>query len=490
MIERRLRRQLSDALTRYRRTLLAKRLAIGWLILAAMAGLLIAANLNSGFYVRGAIAAFIALSVMFTLAIYYLTWPAASSTQRIAKRIEAQYPELETRLLTAIEQQPQLPGERYGYLQQNVIQEAVVHGYHHDWRNIVPTWRYGLTHLVCLLALAALVTSTVGLFRYIEPTEQDWLSVFVPNRSEPRTPTKLVEIEPGNAAIERGTGLLVLAHFSGGLPKDVSLIVTQSQSDDARQIPMNQSLHDPTFGGRVRAIDAPLDYRIVYDGRRSDLFHIDVFEYPALQQADANLDFPDYTGKESTLVQDVRHVTAVEGTEVTLLCQLNKPVTEATLQGGDESPLALMADSAAPALYKITISLTRSRRLKLYLKDDLGRENKHPPEFILTAIPNLRPTVQMQFPSRDVEVSPLEELQLTARVSDDFGVARYGLRYQMGDGDEQELVLGTSGVACRKDHRLSPVGLRRSGGEARPVTVLLRLCRRYRPRWRYATGHE
>ena len=109
-----------------------------------------------------------------------------------------------------------------------------------------------------------------------------------------------------------------------------------------------------------------------------------------------------------------------------------------------------MADSAVPSLYKATITLNRSQRLKLYLKDYADRENKHPPEFILTAIPNRPPSVRMNFPSRDVEVSPLEELQLTARVSDDFRLVRYGIRYQVGGAEETEVVLGKSGAPSEK----------------------------------------
>ena len=53
---------------------------------------------------------------------------------------------------------------------------------------------------------------------------------------------------------------------------------------------------------------------------RATSFHVTVFDYPELVRADAELVFPEYTSLEPAVVEDVRHVTAVEGTKLTLVC--------------------------------------------------------------------------------------------------------------------------------------------------------------------------
>ncbi len=78
------------------------------------------------------------------------------------------------------------------------------------------------------------------------------------------------------------------------------------------------------------------------------------------------------------------------------------------------------------------------------MEDDAGRVNKQPPEFVITVTPNRRADLELAFPSRDVEVSPIEELQLIARVWDDYELNRVGLTYQLGDGAPQEILIGTS----------------------------------------------
>ena len=94
---------------------------------------------------------------------------------------------------------------------------------------------------------------------------------------------------------------------------------------------MTRSLEDPTFAGRVESVDADLAYRVEFDGRSTETYRVRVFEYPELERADARLAFPSYTSLEPKTVEDIRHVTAVEGTELTLLCHLNKQVTGARL---------------------------------------------------------------------------------------------------------------------------------------------------------------
>ena len=296
--------------------------------------------------------------------VWVLSWRAARDPHWIARRIEDKYPQLQARLLTAIEQRPELPDGRYGYLQTQVIQEAVFHGYRHDWRYVLSSRAYAFAVLACLLSCGAIVLATVGLFRYLEPQPFRLAPLLGLDRSA-TTPlsTRLVSVDPGDASIEKGTSLLVLAKFDGHLPLDCTLELIDQTNTDERQISMKQSLEDPVFGGRIPAVDEELAYRIRYGNQRSQEYRVTVFEYPALQTADAVFDFPDYTSLETKTVQDVRHVTAVEGTRLTLLCHLNKPVARATLEEDGGESLRLEPDPADPATCTITFPLTQSRRL-------------------------------------------------------------------------------------------------------------------------------
>jgi len=458
-IDRRLRRQLDEVAARYRRLRAAAQLSALWILLAVLAAVLLGLNRQAGFYLAGETTIFIVLGAVTTLIVLLLAWRSARDPRWVARRIERQFPQLEARLLTAIEQQPATRNGQYDFLQYQVIQEALFHGYRHDWRKTLPPARYAMIHLVCLGALATYIVAALGLYQLIEPKPFRWAPILgLRDDAQPLSATKLVSVDPGDTSVEQGTSLLILAEFEGRLPFDCLLEVTDPATATTRRMAMKQSLEDPVFGARIESLDAPRAYRVIHDGRRSQDYQVDVFRYPALERADARLEFPDYTGLDSKSVEDVRHVTAVEGTSVTLICHLNQPHVSATLTAEDGTSLEMDHQADDAATRTATMTLTQSQRWTLQLEDSAGRTNKQPPEFLMTVVPNRPATLEMAFPSRDVQVSPLEELQLTARMADDYGLHRYGLSYQMAGDELEEVVLGQSARVADKmavDHLLA-----------------------------------
>ena len=160
-----------------------------------------------------------------------------------------------------------------------------------------------------------------------------------------------VQVDPGDAELERGSPLLVIARFNGTAPPDASLVVDGDVPGPSRR-PMTRSLEDPTFAGRVESVQSDLAYRVEFDGRSTVSYHVRVFEYPELRRADAHLVFPAYTGLEPKIVEDIRHVTAVEGTELTLhLPAQQGRRRRPTLVDKDGKAIDLKSGSAQPHTY-------------------------------------------------------------------------------------------------------------------------------------------
>src|SRR5262249_34657160 len=122
-----------------------------------------------------------------------------------------------------------------------------------------------------------------------------------------RADSSRVEVDPGNTEIERGSVLLVVARFHGLLPPDANLVVEAAARSPPRRA-MTRSLEDPTFAARVPSVESDLDYRVEFEGRTTDTYHVRVFEYPELRRTDAHLVFPRYTALEPKIVEDIRHV--------------------------------------------------------------------------------------------------------------------------------------------------------------------------------------
>ncbi|MCH8045951.1 MAG: hypothetical protein IID44_19735 [Planctomycetes bacterium] len=448
MIDHQLAKQLDPVASRIRLSRLGIALAAVWLVAAAAGAAVLMLGRDRGWELTSMVPV-LAIAALSAASLFgWLAMRSAGNYTALAQRIEAKFPDLNAALLTAVEQQPALPDGRYGFLQDHVLRTAFYHSQHHRWRRAAPMWRMVAAHTAnvagCVLLVGVLVglaTTTAAIVA--EPEGLDFASVAVPVAAE-----FAAAIEPGNTEIERGTSLLVLARFKGHLPPGATLLYTTADGEQ-RRLGMSKSLDDPVFGARIASVQQPLTYRVEFERQTSDEYHATVFDFPQLTRADVKLEYPSYTHKEDRLIQDVRIVSAVEGTDVTLICHVNKPLDDARLvEAGDADeeaePLKLENTSAEPLVYRVTLKLDRSRRLKLHLIDDEGRRNKTPPEFVLNMLPNRPPDLKLVLPARDVQVSPIEELEVMASVWDDFGLSRVGMSFAMAGTPATEIVLASS----------------------------------------------
>ncbi|HJT34627.1 MAG TPA: hypothetical protein VJ783_21535 [Pirellulales bacterium] len=466
MIEHRLRQQLDKVADRLRRLWLWRGLAAAWL-LAALAGVIVfGIGAATGWQPRHPVGWVGVVAVAAAAAAMILAWAAGRDDHALALRIEAAHPELRSCLLTAIEQRPELPLGHFRFLQEAVIRQALRHAYGHAWERIVPTRRIAAAMManaaalvLLLFVLASLSSSTSARSAVAGRTGSD---------TAPAGGQLSVAIEPGDTEVEKGASLLVLARYTGDQPAGATLVF-QSPGGEPARLSMAKSLDDPVFGGRIPTVEAPLDYHVQLDDYTSTTFHVRVFEYPRLVQADARLVYPEYTSLAERLIEDVRTVSAVEGTELTLICRLNKPVASATLTQKNGEPIVLAATDDE-SVYQATLPCDHSRRLQLQLVDAEGRRNKTPAEFIIDVLPNKPPDLKLAFPGHDIEVSPLEETDVKATAWDDFGLERFGLSFAITGQEPTEVVLGER-AAAKERQELAHV-IRLEELEAQPDQLL------------------
>ncbi len=250
--------------------------------------------------------------------------------------------------------------------------------------------------------------------------------------------------------LERGTSLIVTAHFPGlETIADQAELVCLAEDGSERRFPMKQTLDDPILSAFVASVDASLRYQVVSERYQSEIFTAEVFDYPALTRADAELKFPDYTGMQPKRIEDTVRVTAVEGTQLLWELNLNKPVDRATLVDTAGNRIELQVSGEEPTRYLTNFEMTQTQRWRLELVDAAGRENKFPPELIARVLPNDPPTLKV-VAGGDAAVSPLEEFPVAVEVQDDFGVQRFGVSYLFPGGKSAEIVLGESVPRGRK----------------------------------------
>jgi len=421
-------RELQDVAGRFQRRALWRNLTIVWLVALAAIWLLPRGVWITAVSLAAAVAVLAAL-----VRRVEMRW--------VAGRIEETFPELQTKLLAAYEQELRAPVGRRGFLEEEVIREARIHALTHGrWRDTVPTrglrgWSIAQGTALGLLVAAFLFTSTPASSSHGESSESAATSKSADDKF-------VVAVEPGDVELERGTDLLVLARFADDrhLPRDV--VLTADDASGERRLPLQQSLSDPIFAVRLPEVRSDLTYRLSYAAETTQTFRVTVFDYPELDRADAELTYPKYADMPVRRVEDVRHISLLEGTELRLLCRLNKPVQTARLVPREGEPIALTATADDPTSYVWQSVPQESVRLRLELLDDKGRANRNEVEFVVDVVPNRPPEVKLVFPKKDLKVSPLQEVPLEAEVLDDFGVVRWGLTYELPGKKSATFTLG------------------------------------------------
>ena len=185
-----------------------------------------------------------------------------------------------------------------------------------------------------------------------------------------------------------------------------------------------------------------------------------VFEHPELMRTDAEARLPRATPSlEPKTVEDIRHVTAVEGTEVTLLCRLNKEVAAAEPgrregAGDRRSPphdaanARLQRDAHA---HRVPALQGPARRRAT------GGRTSSPPTLGVNVTRNRPPTVA-DAPARPRRRASRRwrSCRLKADLKDDFGLARHGVSVRHGGpGPPREIVL-SDGTAKPRPSRPRP----------------------------------
>jgi hypothetical protein len=361
----------------------------------------------------------------------------AGNLLNAARQVERQFPNLDHRLLAAIEQRPGEPAAALGYLQHLVVREAVDHSLRHDWDETVPQGRLSRARMLHTGSVALMLAGLLFAWQ-AGPT-----GLFGRERDESRSNSVnyRVTVDPGNSSVERGSDVLVLARFSGPLPADVH-VVCVPESGSPRRLALAKSLNDPVFGGRITSVATNLKYHVEFEGRRTSEYQLTVFDYPDVLRIDAELAYPGYTDLASRRIEDTRSVSAVQGSTVTLICQLNKPVARAWLAGENGTTLELKPEPGNSNEYRQSIVLDKSQRFAVHLQDSEGRANKFPPEIRLTALPDRPPELVLKLPGHDVQASPLEEVGLEAQAWDDFGITSYGVTTIHGAEPPHSTTLG------------------------------------------------
>ena len=398
----------------------------------------------------------------------YLVQPLrVSLTLRdVALNVERNHPNLEDRLVSAIEfgnRESTDPIE--AHLLQRLLEDTTQRTTDIDFKATIDHSRtrkhVGIAALVlvgcCILSLLFPREIHTGLLRVLVPWE----------KTDPILTTKLA-IEPGNARILRGKSLPIHVTVTGKSADKVVLTYENTRQRDTstsevettqQQINMLQNPNDKRgFAYEIFNIDADMGYYIVANEVTSERYTVEVFDMPRVTEISVAYTYPDYTGLKPVVQTGTGDIQAVIGTQAELKLVTNKTIQTAAFSLKGDAGMIPSAEESVKVgesdatqmtisdgnMLTTTVDVVGDGRYTIELLCIDGFNNEIPIEYTIKAIPDAVPEVVIKEPGRDIKTTKLGEVEIIAEATDDYGVAELKLIYRVGADELQEIALNSS----------------------------------------------
>lgn len=383
------------------------------------------------------------------------------SDRDIARLIEQKHPVLDSLLLTAIDHEPQAT-EPASYLHERVIDQALARAATQNWPITVAHKVYRRALVASWFTVIAFLATEVVL-RLNGPYHPSKIANLPSEPSAKPTEFK-VTLTPGDTEVERGSRLTLEARFDGAVPADATLVISEVDGKIREHLPMHLTVDGQVFSGMISKVERPTKYHVEFANQQSQQHTVTVFDYPALVRADVFVTPPEYTKLPPKETKNTQKVTALEGSKIVWKLKVNKPLIEsvnaktdpfgphltaAELFGEDKSIITLSPSKDDPTMLEGVLTAEKSQKYRLHLVDEAERANKNPPWFTITVQSNQLAKIEVVFPKRDLQVSSLQELPVEAKVSDDLGVTKSGVVFNI-NGKSKEILFKHPATAPRK----------------------------------------
>lgn len=308
--------------------------------------------------------------------------------------------------------------------------------------DVAPTRRFAVAAALAVAAAAGLGLSTIG--------HREWRAAL--SRTLLReVPYTTVAVLPGDVTIEDGGSVDLQLTISGRTGREVVVLSRPVAGTDGdwseEELDPSAAERDDDgslrFSTKLARIREPVEYRVVAGPAVSDTYRIGV-RYPlTIQSVTAKVTPPAYTGLPPTTVMD-GNISALKGSSATVTVALDRVPSSAAIQfrrlGSDTSELP------APPPVKVEgtavsfdLNLLHSLQWSLTAKsvDDTALPEKL---FRVRVREDQAPRVSFISPEEELEVHSLTEVAMALRATDDYGLARSGIIFQINSEDEHTLL--------------------------------------------------
>ncbi|MFH1423040.1 MAG: hypothetical protein ABIH42_10065 [Planctomycetota bacterium] len=367
------------------------------------------------------------LAVVLFLLLFKVILPVfkKNSDENIAVKIEKAYPELDNRLINAVQLGRCSMDSYAGAVRDKIVIESKNTLTKINLSKVVDKKRIKKRFAAAAFLFVALIVyylilplHFVNAFRrFSQPCSY----------VSPITRTKL-SVEPGDTSVKSGDNIVVKANVSGEIPPFAEIEVDNNSK-------FTMSFDGASFIYKLFEITSPLKYKVYAGDAVSQEFTINVIHLPTIKEMTVTYHFPDYTGKQPETLKDVLgDIDAVAGSKVNITAECSKIPATVLISSGSDKWFA--ASSGTTVKWNISVSETTTYFVEL--TDTEGYSNIF--IYQIKAREDSLPKIFITAPKRDItlcEKTGKQRVTINFGASDDIGVRKIQFIAVLNNSPEQ-----------------------------------------------------
>ena len=385
------------------------------------------------------VAIFVALAVA---AVFGLALPLLRATRAWAVRHgEAANPELQQRLTTFQER----AGKGDDPFLELLAADTIARAQHTLPSSLVPDNRLfalGGAGLACLGVLVWMIAAAPGYVGY-------GASLLWTNRKAP--PLYTIAVTPGDVTVRRNSDQLITAHVNGMNPGKARLFAHYQSASDWEPV-MMQARPDAGAGATYQFVFAGLpenvEYYVTAGPLVSSHYKVRVVDLASVKEISVTYHYPAWTGMKPTTEQHSGDLRAIEGTDAAMELEMDRPLKDGQLMLDDGQKIQLVRSTGNT--YHGSIHLEKDGAYHVTDTDEGQLVRLSEDYFIATDKAN-PPEVAIARPGGDYRASPIEEVTVAVRASDQFALHDVYLHYSVNGGQNRDVSLLNSPGAKNVD---------------------------------------
>ena len=369
------------------------------------------------------------------VALTWAAWPARQvpSDRKVARFIEERDPSLDERLVSAVDVSTVRDPDERPMLAAAMVRDAAKAASLVDARSIVPGEAIRRRATRAAVACALLI---VMLFAARQAARQAWDAVALllfPSRI-------VLEVTPGNARVQAGSGLTVQARLVGNrAPVVAQLLRAASGSEEWQPIEM-ESDGQGRFRLSLQSLTTSFRYKVLAGSAASPAFDVAVVRAPRVARIDVEYTYPQALGLTPRVEEDGGDIYGPQGTNVRVTIHTDAAVATGQMVLTPEHALNLRLES--PTVMSGSLQIAENGSYRVALADGDGMKSQGDTEYFIRILDDRPPEVHVVRPASDRRVTRLEEVEIAAEAQDDFGVSALELVYAVSGGSETVVPLG------------------------------------------------